>query len=114
MDLPSARRTGGPRADLPIVRRVVRGPTAPVLCSIASSPDDLLVIGMARPRGPAAPLHRRPVHRHIPARARCEVLVVAGPGSCPLRRGSCEAANKGNGGAGRRTWPSEPGAGLTS
>ncbi|AOR30137.1 hypothetical protein BFF78_02785 [Streptomyces fodineus] len=84
---------GGPPAGLRIVRRVVRGPAGPVLCSIASSPDDLLVIGMARPRSPAARLlHRRPVHRHIPARAKCEVLVVAGPRLLPrearmLRRG---------------------------
>ncbi|GHE06346.1 hypothetical protein GCM10010339_46240 [Streptomyces alanosinicus] len=83
---------GGPPTDLRIVRRVVEGPTGPVLCSIASSPDDLLVIGMARPRGLAALLHRRPVHRHIPARAACEVLVVAGPRLLPretriLRRG---------------------------
>ncbi|MGJ5756030.1 universal stress protein family protein [Streptomyces puniciscabiei] len=83
---------GGAPADLRIVRRVVRGPAGPVLCSIAASPDDLLVIGVARPRGPAARLHRRPVHRHVPARARCEVLVVAGPRLLPreariLRRG---------------------------
>ncbi|MGW1805531.1 universal stress protein [Streptomyces sp. NPDC002078] len=83
---------GGPPADLRIVRRVVRGPAGPVLCSLASSPDDLLVVGMARLRGPTARLHRRPVHRHIPARARCEVLVVAGPRLLPreariLRRG---------------------------
>ncbi|MGW1910175.1 universal stress protein [Streptomyces sp. NPDC002076] len=74
---------GGPPADLRIVRRVVRGPAGPVLCSPASSPDDLLVVGMARRRGPTARLHRRPVHRHIPARARCEVLVVAGPRLLP-------------------------------
>lgn len=74
---------GGPPADLRIVRRVVRGPAGPVLCSIASSPDDLLVIGKARPRGPLARLHRRPVHRHVPARAECEVLVVAGPRLLP-------------------------------
>ncbi|MER5548562.1 universal stress protein [Streptomyces sp. NPDC002589] len=84
--------TGGPPADLRIVRRVVRGPAGPVLCAIASSPADLLVIGMARPRGLAAWLHLRPVHRHIPARAECEVLVVAGPRLLPregriLRRG---------------------------
>ncbi|MEU2711380.1 universal stress protein [Streptomyces sp. NPDC007205] len=83
---------GGPPGDLRIVRRVVRGPAGPALCSIASSPDDLLVIGKARPRGPLARLHHRPVHRHIPARAECEVLVVAGPRLLPreariLRRG---------------------------
>ncbi|MGW3208083.1 universal stress protein [Streptomyces sp. NPDC001135] len=83
---------GGAPGDLRIVRRVVRGPAGRVLCSIASSPDDLLVIGKARPRGPLAVLHRRPVHRHIPARAECEVLVVAGPRLLPreariLRRG---------------------------
>ncbi|MFI9252028.1 universal stress protein [Streptomyces sp. NPDC053069] len=83
---------GGPPGDLRIVRRVVRGRAGPVLCSIASSPDDLLVIGRARPRGPLARLHRRPVHRHVPARAACEVLVVAGPRLLPreariLRRG---------------------------
>ncbi|WP_346164015.1 universal stress protein [Streptomyces bangladeshensis] len=74
---------GGPPADLRIVRRVVRGSAGPVLCSIAASPDDLLVIGMARPRGPFARLHRRPVHRFVPARAECEVLVVAGPRLLP-------------------------------
>ncbi|MGW5464345.1 hypothetical protein [Streptomyces sp. NPDC003996] len=63
-----------------------------MLWSVASSPDDLLVIGMARPGGPAARLRRRPVHRHVRARARCEVLVVAGPRLLPreariLRRG---------------------------
>ncbi|MFI2205349.1 universal stress protein [Streptomyces sp. NPDC020192] len=84
---------GGPPADLRIVRRVVRGPAGPVLCSIASRPDDLLVIGAARPRGPVSRLlHRRPVQRHILARAECEVLVVAGPRLLPhearlLRRG---------------------------
>ncbi|WP_369394123.1 universal stress protein [Streptomyces sp. CG1] len=83
---------GGPPADLRIVRRVVRGPAGRVLCAIAASPDDLLVIGMARPRGLAARLHRRPVHRYIPARAECGVLVVAGPRLLPreariLRRG---------------------------
>ncbi|MGV4980825.1 universal stress protein [Streptomyces sp. NPDC001709] len=83
---------GGPPAGLRIVRRVVRGPAGPVLCSMAKSADDLLVIGKARCRGPAALLHRRPVHRHIPARAECEVLVVAGPRLLPrearmLRRG---------------------------
>ncbi|MEU6591856.1 universal stress protein [Streptomyces sp. NPDC046881] len=74
---------GGPPADLRIVRRVVRGPAGPVLCSVASAPDDLLVIGMSRRRGPFARLHRRPVHRFVPDRAGCEVLVVAGPRLLP-------------------------------
>ncbi|MEU3414481.1 universal stress protein [Streptomyces sp. NPDC006658] len=84
---------GGPPADLRIVRRVIRGRAGPVLCSVAASADDLLVIGMARRRGPLARLRPRPVHRFVPARAACEVLIVAGPRLLPqearmLRRGA--------------------------
>ncbi|MFD8388002.1 universal stress protein [Streptomyces sp. NPDC059680] len=72
---------GGPPAGPRIVRRIVRDPAGPVLWS--RRPRTNCWSGMVRPRGPAARLHRRPVHRHIPARARCEVLVVAGPRLLP-------------------------------
>ncbi|MGW7007975.1 universal stress protein [Streptomyces sp. NPDC054933] len=92
LDLAFDEAVGGFLPDLRIVRHVVRGAPGSILCAIACSTEDLLVIGAARPTWPMSPLRRRPVHRVVLANADCEVLTVPGPRLLPrearvLRRG---------------------------
>jgi nucleotide-binding universal stress UspA family protein len=66
---------GGVPSDIEVVPQVVRGDTGPVLVDVASSPDDLLIIGTGR-RSRLARLLHRSVGRYCLAHARCPVLAV--------------------------------------
>lgn len=70
---------GGYPRDIRIERHLVQGDPGPALCAIATSADDLLILGAARPPRMLAALHRRPVHRSVLAKAACPVLTVPGP-----------------------------------
>ena len=69
---------GGLAGDLLVEHVVRRGQAAPVLLDIASSPDDLLVVG-AGTRGALSRLWHGRVTRHCQARARCPMLTVPPP-----------------------------------
>jgi nucleotide-binding universal stress UspA family protein len=66
---------GGMPADLTVQPQVVRGETGPVLVDVASSPEDLLIIGTGR-RSTLGRLLRRSAGRYCLAHARCPVLAV--------------------------------------
>jgi nucleotide-binding universal stress UspA family protein len=66
---------GGVPGDVRVVPQVERGETGRVLVEVASSADDLLVIGTGR-RGRMSRLLRRPVGRYVLAHAKCPVLTV--------------------------------------
>jgi nucleotide-binding universal stress UspA family protein len=66
---------GGVPEDVLVVPLVERGETGRVLVEIASSSDDLLVIGMGR-RGFMSRLFHRSVGRYLLTHAKCPVLAV--------------------------------------
>jgi nucleotide-binding universal stress UspA family protein len=66
---------GGLPADLQVEPHVERGETGAVLVDVASSPEDLLIIGTGR-RGFLRRLFRASVARYCLAHAKCPVLAV--------------------------------------
>ena len=66
---------GGPPDDIAMWSAVVRGNTGQVLVSLASRPDDVIVVGAGR-RGPLARICRGQVARYCVAHAGCPVLAV--------------------------------------
>jgi nucleotide-binding universal stress UspA family protein len=66
---------GGLPDDVPVVARIERGEPGVVLVDVASSPDDLLVIGTGR-RSPIGRALHRSVGRYCLAHAKCPVLAV--------------------------------------
>ena len=83
---------GGVPADIKLEPHVVRGETGLVLVDIASSPEDLLIIGTGS-RSTLGRLLRRSAGRCCLAHARCPVLAV--PPSAMMEEMS----------RGRRAWP---------
>lgn len=66
---------GGPPEDLDMWPVVVRGNTGEVLVSLASRPDDVLVIGAGR-RGALARIGHGQVARYCVAHASCPVIAI--------------------------------------
>ena len=66
---------GGVPAGIQVEPLVVRGETGPVLVDVASSPEDLLIIGTGR-RSRLGRLLRRSAGRYCLAHASCPVLTV--------------------------------------
>ncbi|MER6141849.1 universal stress protein [Streptomyces sparsogenes] len=74
---------GGLPADLHVTCLVIRNAPGPALCAVARHPDDLLIVGAARPNGLRARIHRNPVRRYVLTTAGCAVLTVPGPRLLP-------------------------------
>ena len=66
---------GGVPGDIEVTPQVVRGETGPVLVDVASSAEDLLIIGTGR-RSTLGRLLHSSVGRYCMAHARCPVLAV--------------------------------------
>jgi nucleotide-binding universal stress UspA family protein len=66
---------GGVPEDIEVTPAVVRGDAGAVLVDVASSPEDLLVIGTGRRTWPGRVFHRS-VGRYCLANAQCPVLAV--------------------------------------
>ena len=66
---------GGLPDDVAVLARIERGEPGPVLGDVASSPEDLLVIGTGR-RSPIVRALRKSVGRYCLAHAKCPVLAA--------------------------------------
>jgi nucleotide-binding universal stress UspA family protein len=77
---------GGVPADVSCSPQVVRGEPGYVLVSIASRPDDMLVVGAGR-RGAVAHALSCRVSRYCVARARCPVVAVPPSGLAQMNHG---------------------------